>query len=90
MSKIREEADEILAWECRAEWAWVTSPLHKQAERILLLEKAYRYQRAAYKLELEALYRCKQSQVAMSDRCWKRGQQYSQKAKQFYKQAEEL
>lgn len=47
MSKIREEAQK---WSTANERSWEQGAIQRQAQRVLLLEKAVRYQRAAMKL----------------------------------------
>lgn len=49
MSKIREEAQK---WSTANERSWEQGAIQRQAQRVLLLEKAVMYQRAGRKLSL--------------------------------------
>jgi uncharacterized protein YeeX (DUF496 family) len=62
---------------------------HKQAKRVLLLEKAYRYQRAAAKL-----FECGHYDLCIHREkvyeCGLKADDYMHKAAELYKQAEEI
>ncbi|MEZ7195419.1 hypothetical protein [Pseudodesulfovibrio karagichevae] len=89
MSKIREQALELIASEIDPGGLTVREglPLMKmQARRVLLLEKAYRYQRAAWALMNEGI----QMQGGPKRTMFvSRSLQYCLKAGELYRQAEE-
>jgi len=72
MSNIREEAERMST--CVA-----IPSLARQAKRVLMIEKAYRYMKVAARMKgfSDPKVKCK-------------GEEYSEKANKLYKQAEEL
>ena len=59
-------------------------------ERCKILEKAYRYQRAAWRLQFCACYWIEMNTNSKVHVCWDKAREYSEKANELYKQAEEL